>query len=33
VAVLQISLSEARLAAGNRPTRRLVHSASEREQP
>ncbi len=33
VAVLQISLNEARLAADNRPTRRLVHSASERDLP
>jgi len=33
VAVLQISLNEARLAAGNRPTWRLVQSAPEREQP
>jgi len=33
VAVLQISLNEARLAADHRPTRRLVHSAPERNQP
>jgi cell shape-determining protein MreC len=33
VAVLQISLNEARLAAGNRPLRRLVQTAPEREQP
>jgi cell shape-determining protein MreC len=33
VAVLQISLSEARLAAGSRPIERLVQSNSEREQP